>query len=160
MCGRPTNDFHNSRNSFLDSRFRVVLALIFFATLRLIFAFPDPLRLQEMKSKRKPHMKPLPAKPAPDWKLEESKTGKVRKTHPRCPELWSTAVGAIHSRTCPYLVENGPLLCWDPSASTTEMRRGTDNVSTNLCRYCGTSKSGTRLVVTKVHGRQITSRRP
>jgi hypothetical protein len=30
-----------------------------------------------MKSKRKPYMEPLPAKPAPDWKLEESKTGKV-----------------------------------------------------------------------------------
>jgi len=79
-----------------------ILAFIFFPACRCFFALADTLRLEQMQGQRYSDMKSFPAQSATYWKLQQSQPGNIRKTHPRCPELWSTAVRAIHIQTRPF----------------------------------------------------------
>ena len=62
---------------FSESRAGAVFAFIFLAPFYFIFRFADALRLQQMESERKSHVEAFPAKPAPNWELEQSETGQI-----------------------------------------------------------------------------------
>jgi hypothetical protein len=87
----------NGRSCRLDGSSALFLGVPL-AALRCFFAGTGALRLEEVQSKSKSYVKTLAAQLASDRVLQQGKPGKISKTHTRCPEFWSTAVGAVHKK--------------------------------------------------------------
>jgi hypothetical protein len=89
--------------------------------------------------------------------LQERETGKIRKTHPGCSELWRSAIWAVHRKTLSFYAVNrsgGGLM----RVAYIIMRKNRPSLSLTYHKIC--PKRTLRVSVIPIHGYESLHRSP
>jgi hypothetical protein len=81
--------------------FRLVFRFELFPLDGRFFPLSHALRLKQIQRQRDADMKSLTTKAATDRVLQEGQARDIGETYSGGPELWRSAIGAVHSKTYP-----------------------------------------------------------